>query len=113
MQLVTEKLHNARLEQEKVIVEQQLEQQTTIPHKAQQMSKQRSSQAITLPFAISKDKKKLLVTNSVAQGKTTKKMAGDTKEKSTKLSALSISDTIKPSTSTQLSSVVASEPEKV
>ena len=113
MQLVTEKLHNVRLEQEKVIVEQQLEQQTTMPHKAQRKGKQRSSQAITLPAAISKDKKESLVTNSVAQGKTTKKMAGDTKERSTKLSALSISDINKPSTSTQLPSVVASQPEKV
>lgn len=109
MQLVTEKLHNARLERERVIAEQQLEQQTIMPHKGQRKSKPRS-QAVTLPAAVGKDKKK---SYSVTHGKTTKKTVDGTKERSTKSPALPISDVNKPSTSTELPSVVASLPEKV
>ena len=106
--MITEKLHNARLERERVIAEQPLQQQI-IPHKAQRKAKPRS-QAVTLPAAVTKDKKK---SNSVAQGKVTKKMVGGAKERYTKSAALPISDVNKPPTGTQLPSVVASLPEKV
>ena len=108
MWLVTEKLHNARLERERVIAEQQLQQQI-MPHKVQRKGKPRS-QAVTLPAAVSKDKKK---SNSVAQGKVTKKAVGGVKERHTKSATLPISDVSKSPSSTHLPSVVASLPEKV
>lgn len=106
--MIVERLHNARLERERVIEEQQSEQQT-MPHEAQQRRKPRSH-SVTLPTAISKDKKPSLVTNSVAQSKTTKKPVSCAKDRS---ASLSISGNSQPSTSTRLPSVVTSLPEKV
>ena len=81
-----------------------------MPHKPQQRGKPRS-QSVGLPATINKDKRASVVTNSVAQNKTTKKAGVScAKERTAKPPK---NDINQPSTGARLPSVVMSLPEKV
>lgn len=105
-QWFVERLHNARLERERIIGEQQLEQPTT-PHKTRQSKKLRS-QSVTLPTAINKEKRVSIASNSGTQRKTTTKTVNRTKERSASIPASNPS-----STNARLPSVTMGLPEKV
>lgn len=110
-----ERLHNARLERERIIEEeQQLEQQTG--HKATQQSDKLRSHSVTLPTSVNNNNMTVrsVMTNDATKGnKTTRKAVNSPRERFTKSDTLPVSDISRPSTSTRLPPAVMSLPEKV
>ena len=113
--MITERLHSARLERERVVKEEQQLEKQTLPDKARQSDRPRS-QSVTLPTPVGKGKKPPVVTKSILKknkASAAKKAVNQARKSSTKSATHPISDTSQSSTSTRLPTVVTGLPEKV
>ena len=101
--MIIEKLHNARLERERIIEGQQLEQRTP-PNKETQQNDKARSHSITLPTPV----KASMMTNDVLKES---KTVNNRRERFTKSATLPMSNVCQ--SGTRLPSAVMSLPEKV
>ena len=109
---ISERLHSARLERERVIKEQQLEHQM-LSDKTRQSDRSRL-RSVTLPVPASTQRKPLAVKDgALKKSKTTKKTVNQATRSSSRSASLPTSDTSQPSATGRLPSVAIGLPEKV